>query len=251
MWVGIDVGSVSTEAVLLGQEVLAEVILPTGGVPRVAGEQALDEVLAAGGATRDSIKAIVATGYGRASLTVADKAVTEITCHARGAHAVDRCVEMVIDIGGQDSKVIVLEPDGTPIDFAMNEKCAAGTGRFLEVMSRTMDLSLAEMSRLAEGAEPAAISNVCAVFAESEVVSMLAAEVPRSEICAGLHSSIAARVGAMARRVGLRSRVMFTGGVSKNAGVRRALEAHLGTTLMIPPEPQTIGALGAAIVARG
>jgi predicted CoA-substrate-specific enzyme activase len=156
---------------------------------------------------------------------------------------------MVIDIGGQDSKVIVLESDGSPVDFAMNEKCAAGTGRFLEVMSRTLEVPLDEMASLSKGATPVAISNVCAVFAESEVVSLLAAEVPRSEICAGLHASIAARVGTMVHRVGLRDRVMFTGGVCKNAGVRRALESHLGITLVVPPEPQIVGALGAAILA--
>jgi predicted CoA-substrate-specific enzyme activase len=249
MYVGVDVGSVSTEAVLYNGRVLAEVIMPTGGVPRASGERALAAVLAQANVPRDAVNGIVATGYGRASLTFADKAVTEITCHARGAHHVDPSVRMVVDIGGQDSKVIVLEPDGSPVDFAMNEKCAAGTGRFLEVMARTLELSLAEMAQLSVGAAPAAISSVCAVFAESEVVSLLASEVPRSEICAGLHQSIATRVGAMVRRVGLRPPVMFTGGVSKNRGVREALESHLGVSLVIPPEPQTIGALGAAIVA--
>jgi predicted CoA-substrate-specific enzyme activase len=131
----------------------------------------------------------------------------------------------------------------------MNEKCAAGTGRFLEVMSRALELGLDEMAELARDARPAAISSVCAVFAESEVVSLLAGEVPRAEICAGIHRSIAGRVASMVQRVGLRGRVMFTGGVSKNVGVRRALEEVLGTTLVIPPEPQIVGALGAAIMA--
>ena len=249
MFAGIDVGSVSTEAVLFDGRIRAQVILLTGGVPRDAGERALAEVLRGAGVARQDIRRIVATGYGRASLTFADKAVTEITCHARGAHFLDPATEMVIDIGGQDSKVIVLEPDGSPVDFAMNDKCAAGTGRFLEVMARTLDVPLADMDALSQGQTPVAISNVCAVFAESEVVSLLAAEVPRGEICAGLHASVAAKVGAMVRRLGLRQRIMFTGGVSKNEGVRRALEASLGVTLIVPPEPQIVGALGAAIVA--
>lgn len=249
MFAGVDVGSVSTEAVLFDGRIRGQVILPTGGVPRDAGERALTEVMRVAGVAREGVRRIVATGYGRASLAFADKAVTEITCHARGAHFLDPTTEMVIDIGGQDSKVIVLEPDGSPVDFAMNDKCAAGTGRFLEVMSRTLDVPLSEMDALSRGAKPIAISNVCAVFAESEVVSLLAAEVPRSEICAGLHLSVAAKVGAMVRRLGLRQRIMFTGGVSKNEGVRRALEASLGITLTVPPEPQIVGALGAAIVA--
>ena len=249
MFAGVDVGSVSTEAVLFDGQIRGQVIMPSGGVPRVAGERALAGVLEQAGVARAEVARIVATGYGRASLAFADKAVTEITCHARGAHFLDPATEMVIDIGGQDSKVIVLEGDGTPVDFAMNDKCAAGTGRFLEVMSRTLDISLSEMARLSQGATPVAISNVCAVFAESEVVSLLAAEVPREEICAGLHASVAAKVGAMVRRVGLRDRIMFTGGVSKNAGVRHALEASLGVSLILPPEPQIVGALGAAIVA--
>jgi (R)-2-hydroxyacyl-CoA dehydratese activating ATPase len=249
MFAGVDVGSVSTEAVLFDGHVRGQIILPSGGVPREAGERALAEVLSQTGLQREDVARIVATGYGRASLAFADKVVTEITCHARGAHYLDPTTQMVIDIGGQDSKVIVLESDGTPIDFAMNEKCAAGTGRFLEVMSRTLEVPLDEMASLARGAKPVAISNVCAVFAESEVVSLLAAEVPRGEICAGLHASIAARVGTMVHRVGLREQVMFTGGVCKNAGVRRALEEHLGITLKTPPEPQIAGALGAAILA--
>jgi len=249
MFAGVDVGSVSTEAVLFDDQIRGQIILPSGGVPREAGERALAEVLTETGIRRADVERIVATGYGRASLPFADKVVTEITCHARGAHFLDSATEMVIDIGGQDSKVIVLESDGSPVDFAMNEKCAAGTGRFLEVMSRTLEIPLHQMASLSQGATPVAISNVCAVFAESEVVSLLAAEVPHAEICAGLHASIAARTATMVHRVGLRDRVMFTGGVSKNDGVRRALESLLGITLTIPPEPQSVGALGAAIVA--
>jgi (R)-2-hydroxyacyl-CoA dehydratese activating ATPase len=250
MFAGVDVGSISTEAVIFdGSKVLGVALIPTGGSPRKAGAAALERALVDAGVERGSLTRIIATGYGRVSVDFAHQVVTEITCHARGAHFLDNSVDMVIDIGGQDSKVIVLEQDGTPIDFAMNDKCAAGTGRFLEVMARALELSLEELSTIGINRTAVPISNVCTVFAESEVISLLAADVQPPEICAGIYQSVADRVAALVQRVGLQRSIMFSGGVCKNAGVRKALEASLEVRFKVPPEPQIIGALGAAIIA--
>jgi predicted CoA-substrate-specific enzyme activase len=193
----------------------------------------------------------VATGYGRVAVEFADTQVTEISCYARGIHHLYPEVMTVIDIGGQDSKVVAVGPGGKPLDFAMNDKCAAGTGRFLEVIARAMELDLEDMGPNALRARRAAdISSTCTVFAESEVVTLVAEGVPREEIVAGICRSIARRVGGMARRVGVEPPVAFAGGVAKNVGVVRALEEVLGETLIVPEEPQIVGALGAALVAR-
>jgi predicted CoA-substrate-specific enzyme activase len=177
--------------------------------------------------------------------------VTEISCYARGIHHLYPQVQTVIDIGGQDSKVVAVGPGGRPLDFAMNDKCAAGTGRFLEVIARALELDLEDIGPRALRARRAAdISSTCTVFAESEVVTLVAEGVPREEIVAGICRSIAKRVGGMARRVGVEPPVAFAGGVAKNVGVVRALEEVLGEALIVPEEPQIVGALGAALVAR-
>jgi predicted CoA-substrate-specific enzyme activase len=177
--------------------------------------------------------------------------VTEISCYARGIHHLYPEVQTVIDIGGQDSKVVAVGPRGRPLDFAMNDKCAAGTGRFLEVMVRALQMELKELGPSALRARRAAnISSTCTVFAESEVNSLVAEGADREEIVAGLCRAIAQRVGAMARRVGVEPPVAFAGGVAKNVGVVRALEEALGAQLVVPEEPQIVGALGAALVAR-
>jgi predicted CoA-substrate-specific enzyme activase len=193
----------------------------------------------------------VATGYGRVAVAFADRQVTEISCYARGIHHLYPQVQTVIDIGGQDSKVVAVGPGGRPLDFAMNDKCAAGTGRFLEVMARALQLDLAEIGPNALRARRAAdISSTCTVFAESEVISLVARGVDREEILAGICQAIARRVGAMARRVGVVPPVAIAGGVAKNVGVVNALEQFLGEELLVPPEPQIVGALGAALLAR-
>ncbi|HOB86695.1 MAG TPA: acyl-CoA dehydratase activase, partial [Bacillota bacterium] len=193
----------------------------------------------------------VSTGYGRRMLDVADRIITEITCHARGAVHMVPGVRMVIDIGGQDSKVIRLNERGEVQDFAMNDKCAAGTGRFLEVMAHALEVDLSEMASISERASRSApISSMCTVFAESEVVSLIAQGVPREEIISGLHEAIAGRTAGMVFRVGLEKEVMMTGGVAKNRGVVKSLEKKLQCKIIVPPEPQIIGALGAALLAR-
>jgi predicted CoA-substrate-specific enzyme activase len=250
--VGIDIGSTSGEALILdGEKVVAWSVVDTGYNSRRAAALALDEALAQSGLAREQLEPVVATGYGRVAVEFADKQVTEISCYARGIHHLYPEAQTVIDIGGQDSKVVAVGPGGKPLDFAMNDKCAAGTGRFLEVIARALELDLEEMGPSALRARRAAdISSTCTVFAESEVVTLVAEGVPREEIVAGICRSIAKRVGGMARRVGVEPPVAFAGGVAKNVGVVRALEEVLGEALIVPEEPQIVGALGAALVAR-
>ena len=249
---GIDIGSTSGEVLILdGDNVLAWSIVDTGYNSRRAAEQALDEALGQLDLSRDQLDPIVATGYGRIAVEFADEQVTEISCYARGIHHLYPEVQTVIDIGGQDSKVVAIGPGGRPLDFAMNDKCAAGTGRFLEVIGRALQLELEELGPSASRARRAAdISSTCTVFAESEVISLVAEGMPREEIVAGVCRSIARRVGNMARRVGVEPPVAFAGGVAKNIGVVRALEQILGEDLIVPDEAQIVGALGAALVAR-
>jgi len=250
--VGIDIGSTSGEVLILdSDDVLAWSIVDTGYNSRRAAVQALEEALARTDLARDQLDCIVATGYGRVAVEFADQQVTEISCYARGTHHLHPEAHTVIDIGGQDSKVVAIGPRGKPLDFAMNDKCAAGTGRFLEVMARALQLDLAELGPCALRAGRAAeISSTCTVFAESEVISLVAEGVDREEIVAGICQAIARRVGAMARRVGVEPPVVFAGGVAKNVGVVHALEEILGEKLIVPAEPQIVGALGAALLAR-
>ncbi|MGC7846894.1 acyl-CoA dehydratase activase [Desulforudis sp. 1088] len=248
---GIDIGSLSAEAVIMGaKEILGYSIVPTGADSRKAAETALEKALASAGRSRDAIRFVVATGYGRANVPFADLQVTEITCHGRGAVYLFPGARTVIDIGGQDSKVIRLDERGTVVDFVMNDKCAAGTGRFLEVMARALETEVERLSEVAATAgRPAAISSMCTVFAESEVVSLIGQGSPRDEIARGLLESVAERTASMVHRVGLVPEVVMTGGVAKNSGVVRALAKRLGTVIHVPDEPQIVGALGAALVA--
>ncbi|MCG0277167.1 MAG: acyl-CoA dehydratase activase [Thermanaeromonas sp.] len=248
---GLDIGSLSTKAAIVAEgQLLSFCILPTGRGGSEVAERALEEALNRANVKRKELKGIVATGYGRISIPFADRRVTEITCHARGAWHLFPEVATVIDIGGQDSKVIRVGPGGKVLDFEMNEKCAAGTGRFLEVMARALEVELGEMGKMAVKARRAApISSTCTVFAESEVVSLLAEGRPLEEILKGLHYAVAERVVAMAQRLGWERPVVMSGGVAKNIGVVKSLEERLGTSLYIPAEPQILGALGAALLA--
>jgi len=250
--VGIDIGSTSGEAVILdGDDILAWSIVDTGYNSRQAAELALDEALARSTVSRGGVGPVVATGYGRIAVEFANHQVTEISCYARGIHHLLPEVRTVVDIGGQDSKVVAVGPGGTPLDFAMNDKCAAGTGRFLEVTARALQLELSELGACAlQARHQVAISSTCTVFAESEVITMVAEGVAREDIVAGLCRSISRRVGAMARRVGVERPVAFAGGVAMNVGVVRALEEALGERLVVPEKPQIVGALGAALIAR-
>lgn len=247
---GIDVGSITTKAVLLNENRWHSVVRPTGHSPREAGREALEELLKKAGLARGDVSFIVGTGYGRISLPFIDRAVTEITCHARGAHYLLAGTEMVIDIGGQDSKVIVTDGKGNVVNFAMNDKCAAGTGRFLQVMAAALGADVSELAELSRGAEPVQISSMCTVFAESEVISLLAQGVEKERIIAGIHLSVARRIAGMAERLGKGEVILFTGGVAKNEGVKEYLSRELRREIITLPESQLAGAIGAALLAQ-
>jgi len=252
-YAGVDVGSATTKAVLVDADgaVLGQALLASGGNLSAAAEQALSGALCQAGLTADAVQALIATGYGRENVAGRTKTVTEITCHARGAYALNREVRSVIDIGGQDSKAIALDARGMIKKFEMNDKCAAGTGRFLEVMARTLEVDLNEVGPVALTADAAArISSTCTVFAESEVISLLAQGQSVARILAGLCEAIAQRVNSLATRVGMTPKVMMTGGVARNAGVVRSLEKAIGMPVIVPEAPQIVGALGAALIAR-
>jgi len=250
---GIDVGSVSTEVVILNSKsnkIESYMIIPTGSDSKNAARKAFDDSLRKAGIKSNKIKAIVATGYGRINIPFAGKNITEISCHARGAISTFPDLKTVIDIGGQDSKVIKLE-DGNPIDFLMNDKCAAGTGRFLEVMAKALEINLEEFAHIfIKTSDKVDITSTCTVFAESEIVSLIGHGVDKNKIIKGLIYSIADRITSMVERVGLEEPVCMTGGVAKNLGVVKALEEKLGVKINIPDEPQITGALGAAYLAQ-
>lgn len=252
LYAGIDSGSTSTDVVIIDKDrnIIAQAILPTGAGAAAGADRALDEALKQAGLSRDDITATVTTGYGRTAIKLGDQSITEITCHAKGAYFLDPSVRTIIDIGGQDSKVIRLDENGNVTNFVMNDKCAAGTGRFLELMARTLELSLDEMSRLGlEWKEDVTISSMCTVFAESEVVSLIAENRTAADIIHGLNRSVATKTCALCRRVGGEENYMMTGGVSKNKGVVTEIEKILGVKLHISDKAQLNGALGAALFA--
>jgi predicted CoA-substrate-specific enzyme activase len=248
---GVDVGAASGEVLIWdGEEIVAYSIVPTGFNSRRAAHQAMEKALEGSGISQDDICSIVATGYGRIAIDYADRQVTEITCYAKGVNHLYPDVRTIIDIGGQDSKAISVNKDGKVVDFLMNDKCAAGTGRFLEVMARALELETQELGEISLLAcKPHQVSSTCTVFAESEVVTLVAEGVNREDIVAGLHEAIAKRTMSMVRRLGLVPPVVMAGGVAKNKGVVKAIEEESGQALVVPPEPQIVGALGAALLA--
>jgi predicted CoA-substrate-specific enzyme activase len=249
---GIDMGSNTVKAVALkdGKDILATYVEKTSHDIDTITQKVVDTVLRAAGLEQSGIAYTIATGYGRVSCTLADKDVSEITCHARGAHFQLPKARTVIDIGGQDSKVITLAGNGRALDFVMNDKCAAGTGRFLEVMSQALGVPLDDFADFSRRSTQAIqISNTCTVFAESEVIGLMARKQSREDIIAGLHASIASRVFALSNRLRVDNDVALTGGVAKNGGVKDAIEKVSGRILHVPPHPQVNGALGAAIIA--
>lgn len=249
---GIDSGSTSTDAVILDENrrIIAGVILPTGAGASDSSGKALEQALEKAGLHRKDIAMVISTGYGRAAIRESDQSITEISCHAKGAHFLNPSVRTVIDIGGQDSKVIEVDEKGHVTNFVMNDKCAAGTGRFLEMMARTLEMSLEELShRGLTHRENITISSTCTVFAESEVVSLIAQNKDTDDIVYALDKSVAGKTAALAARVGARGPYMMTGGVAHNEGLVRALEEKLDTKLLISENAQLCGALGAALYA--
>lgn len=251
---GIDSGSTSTDVVILDQngKIKSTMIIPTGGGAMMSAEKSLAAAVEKAGIQEEDIVRIVTTGYGRAYIDSGDDSITEITCHAKGAHYLNPDVRTIIDIGGQDIKAISIDEHGVVTNFLMNDKCAAGTGRFLEMMARTLGLSLEEMSTKGlEWKENIVISSMCTVFAESEVVSLVAQNKNVADIIHGLNVSVASKVGALAARLSKKNpgEYMMTGGVAKNQGIIQALEEKLGAKLYICDEAQLCGALGAALFA--
>jgi predicted CoA-substrate-specific enzyme activase len=250
--IGIDVGSITAKAAVVrdGAVIAAKLIL-TGYNARHAGENVFELIMKETGIDPSAVAKIISTGYGRNSVMIADKTVTEITCHAAGAHYLNPDVRSVIDIGGQDSKAIALDENGNVKDFAMNDKCAAGTGRFLEVMAKALEVDLDNFGTFSLSADqPSKISSLCTVFAESEVISLISKGEKRENIIAGIHESIAARVAAMANRTGLKPPIMMTGGVARNVGVVKALEKKIAQQIEVSPQSQLTGAIGAALLAQ-
>jgi len=249
---GIDAGSRAIKIVLIeapSMQVVAKGLADQGVEQDKLASELFGNVLENDGISRKDVTAIVATGYGRNAITLADTTITEITCHAAGVHHLVPEAMTVIDIGGQDSKLLRLDASGKVRDFAMNDRCAAGTGRFLEVVAQRLDAELESLGRMAAGSErPAAISSMCVVFAETEITGLLASGTASADIVAGVQTAIAERVVAMAGRKA-DPPVIFTGGVAMISGMDAALQAALGQVVTVSPDPQMTGALGAAILA--
>ena len=251
IYAGIDIGSITAKAALIQDGQLVGIhTIPTGYNHIKAGEQVFEALLNETNISRTQVEKIVSTGYGRASISFADKSITEILCHGTGAHFTNPDIRGIIDVGGQDSKAILLDENGQVNNFAMNDKCAAGTGRFLEVMAKALDVPLDQMGDVGLKSEkPVKISSICTVFAESEVISMIANQEKREDIIAGIHDSAAARVAILARKIKIKAPIMMTGGVAKNKGMRSALGKYIQADLIVSQTPQENGAIGAAVLA--
>lgn len=250
--VGIDSGSTSTKVVIIDEKkkMLSSSVVRTGASSIDSARSAFNEALDIAGISENHVDYVVSTGYGRVSIPFANLNVTEITCHGKGAYFVNNKVRTIIDIGGQDSKIIRINDMGEVIDFAMNDKCAAGTGRFLETMSRTLEIPLDKMGEVSEGfKESIFMTSICTVFAESEVVSLIAKNKNKADIIHGLNRSVSGKIISMLDRVGRKSSYMLSGGVAKNTGVVKSIEEILGESIYIYEKPEIVGALGAALVA--
>ncbi len=251
---GVDVGSLTAEALLLDEEgsLLATTIQGVRPRPAQSAEEVYQAVLTAAGLAREQIARCFTTGYGRDAIPFSDGNISEISCHGRGAHHLLPSIRTIIDIGGQDCKVIRVDTEGLLEDFIMNDKCAAGTGRFLELMARTLGIDISEMGGLAgKSRRPLTLSSICTIFAEIEVMQLLYSGKKKKHIAAGIHTALARRIKALAGRVGLAGEVCMTGGVSKNSDMMALLQRELGVAFQpLPLDPQLVGALGAALFAR-
>ncbi len=250
---GIDIGSATGKAVILKDgDIVGQQVIKSTTNPVITADEAMGQALEqAGLPSVDHLENVVVTGYGRLQIPYASENMSEITCHAKGAHWMTPSLRTVIDIGGQDCKVISVSPKGAVLEFSMNDRCAAGTGRFFEAMARALDCGLEGISALEnQGDNPCTISNQCSVFAESEVVTLVNEGIDVKNIIAGINNSVASRLMSMSRRVGVIEDVALTGGCSKNYGLAKALADKLDITLQkLPEDPQIAGALGAALFA--
>jgi (R)-2-hydroxyacyl-CoA dehydratese activating ATPase len=249
---GVDVGSTQTKAIILSEDrkIVARALINTGANVSMAAERAFREAAVSAGIAPEKVAYVVGTGYGRYKVNFGNAQITEISCHARGANLLFPKTRTVIDMGGQDAKGIRVGEEGDVKDFVMNDKCAAGTGRFLSNAAETVGLSLDKIGPISlEAKKPVRLSTVCAVFVESDIMSYLAEGKTVPDILGGVHSAIAARTVALVRRVGIDPEVTFTGGVSRNIGMVKALEAKLGLPVNVCDDSHYIGAIGAAIFA--
>jgi predicted CoA-substrate-specific enzyme activase len=240
-----------TKVVILNNGIIASIIGPTGPEHRRLANQVMEEALKKAGLSFQSITYIVSTGYGRINVPFADKQYTEITCHAKGVASLFPKAKTIIDIGGQDVKGIKIERNGKIIDFAMNDKCAAGTGRFIEVIADSLGVPLDKVGDLSlQSKNPARISNICTIWAQQEVAASLAEGVPIPDLLAGVHRSLADRIGRMVNRLKVEEAVIVTGGGGKNRGLLKALSEQLGHEILVPEEPLITGALGASLLGK-
>jgi predicted CoA-substrate-specific enzyme activase len=249
---GVDVGSTQTKAVIVDESrrIVSRALLPTGANVIRAAESAFEEALESGGVREEEVEYVVGTGYGRYKVTFGNTQVTEISCHGRGAVQMFPGTRTVVDMGGQDTKAIRVSPAGEILDFCMNDKCAAGTGRFLGAASSALEIPLDQLGPAAlRGERPVKISTTCTVFAESEVLSWLGKGKKVEDILLGVHQSIATRSAGLLRRVGVVDEVTFTGGVARNTAMIETLQQALGVKLNVSEESHYMGALGAALFA--
>jgi len=249
---GVDIGSTMTKVVLMDttDRILSAIKGPTGPEHRQLANEVMRMALEQANLQLDDISYIVATGYGRVNVPFADDQITELSCHARGVSSLFPNVRTAIDIGGQDAKCMKIEK-GKLVDFVMNDKCAAGTGRFLEVTAATLGISLEDMGDISlKSAKKIQVSNLCTIFAQQEVVALLSRGEKLEDIIAGLHDALASRVAALVRRLKVEPDVVLTGGVAKNIGMVKAMKENLGCELLVPEEPLLTGAIGAAMLAK-
>jgi predicted CoA-substrate-specific enzyme activase len=252
---GLDIGSTTSKAILLqGNTILGQVVIPSVGLPSELAREVFETCCEKSGVDKSEIEAVATTGYGRRNANFGDMVITEIKAAGCGVSLIQPPsgrIFTIIDVGGQDTKVIALNEDGDVEDFRMNEKCAAGTGRFLEMLAKKLELEYEEFIEAAlRSTKMIHMNSTCAVFAESEVVSLLARGVAKEDIAAAAHTSIAERIGSMIRRIGTKEVLCFTGGGARNKALAQAVEESLNKKVFIPEHPQTIVALGAAFVAR-
>lgn len=251
-YLGVDLGSTTAKAVVVADDssIVSSAIIAMGAVSRAGMQRAVDEALTSAALTVDDLEATISTGYGRRLVPGALRTYTEITCHGRGTAAMVPGVRLVIDVGGQDSKAITVDDAGLVDEFAMNDRCASGTGRFYEVLARALDVPIEELGALAlRGTEDLEISTMCATFAETEIVSLLARDLPVADIASSVHRAIAARTLALVAQVGKKSPVVLTGGVARNPAAAHFLSVALDMEVQIPQHPQLTGAYGAALLA--
>lgn len=251
--VGIDIGSLSTKSAVLNdqKEILGYDVVYTGGNNRESAETTFNNVIAKAGIDKNDVDMVVTTGYGRENVPFAQKYVSEITCHAKGMYLLNPNIRTILDIGGQDSKAIQIDEKGNVVNFMMNDKCAAGCGRFLEIIARALNVKLEDLGKISETATSTArISSMCTVFAETEVVSLVAVGTPTSNIIKGVHESIATRATSLLRMVGIKDCVGMSGGVAKNKGIINALEEILDKKVEVSEYAQVMGAIGAAYIGQ-